>query len=96
MQPPSQIDGARVLDWAWSDAPFGMVPSPEGQEGVAIHGLAVCQYDGSSVVYRFSCNGNWKCEQDFDYESVEVAKSELPEQYRHAAPIWHLAERIPR
>ena len=27
MQPPNEIDGARVIEWAWSgDGPFGEVP----------------------------------------------------------------------
>jgi len=89
MEPPVQIDGARVLEWAWSETPFGGVSSSDGCESVPIHGLALCRYEGSSVVYRFSCNKNWGCEQDFDYESIEVAKAELPEQYRRVARVWH-------
>ena len=49
MQPPRQIDGATVLEWAWSDVPFGYVG---GAAGVAVHGLAICQYEGSSKVVR--------------------------------------------
>lgn len=88
MKPPAYIDGARVLEWAWSDDPFGDLRYDDGLLAAAIHGLAVCQYDGSSDVYRFSCNAQWECEQDQVYESVQQAKSELPEQYCKTVAVW--------
>ena len=91
MKPPSTIDGAVVLEWAWSDLPFGQVPSEEMAVAVAIHGLAVCQYPDSSTIYRFSCNANWETEQDTEYPSVADAKALLPTQYRHAPVCWQKA-----
>jgi hypothetical protein len=90
MQPPAFIDGARVIEWAWSDIPFGVVRYSDGS-GIAaqIHGLALCQYDGHRGFYRFSCNADWECEQDSDHESLELAKSEIPTQYRNVQAIWH-------
>lgn len=87
MHPPERIDGARVLEWAWSNVPFGVVPV-EGAEAIAIHGLALCQYDGKTRVYRFSCNREWGCEQDGLYDSLEEAKRELPGQYRRVPVVW--------
>ena len=59
MKPPEYIDGARVLEWAWSEVPFGELRHNDGSPAAAIHGLAVCQYEGSLHVYRFSCNAHW-------------------------------------
>lgn len=48
-KPPSKIDDATVLFWAWSgEIPFGLV------SGVEIYGLAICQYRKKDEVYRFS------------------------------------------
>ena len=89
MKPPSQIDGADVLEWAWSDVPFGTVgiqgdPAP----GTPIHGLAICKYAKSETIYRFSCDANWETEQDADHDSIEQAKEWLPQQYRNAPIVW--------
>ena len=91
MKAPSHIDGARVLEWAWSEVPFGHVPSEAGAVATAIHGLALCQYPDSSVIYRFSCNARWETAQDADYASIDEAKALLPEQYRRAPANWSKA-----
>ncbi|APA70191.1 hypothetical protein [Janthinobacterium sp. 1_2014MBL_MicDiv] len=89
MTPPSHIDGARVLAWAWSDLPFGHVSGGTGAAPLAIHGLALCQYEGEARVYRFSCDAQWQCQQDQLYDSVEDARALLPAQYRAATAVWH-------
>jgi len=88
MQPPAFIDGARVIEWAWSDIPFGVVCYSDGS-GIAaqIHGLALCQYEGELEFYSFGCNADWECVSDATHESLELAKSELP--YRNVPAIWH-------
>lgn len=91
MTPPSHIDGARVLAWAWSDLPFGHVASDAGAAPVAIHGLALCQYPGApgeAGIYRFSCDAQWDSVQDELYASVAEARQQLPEQYRAVAATW--------
>jgi hypothetical protein len=82
-KPPKEIDGAKVLFWAWS-APvsFGKVSDIE------IYGLAICQYENSEDVYRFSCDENWETQQDGLYDSIEEAIEELPEQYKNVAAKW--------
>ena len=79
---PRVIDGAVVMEWAWSDQPFGVVGT------IHIHGLAICHYSDNSQIYRFSCNEHWETEQDADYDSVEDAKLYLPDQYRNAPINW--------
>jgi len=84
-QPPSEIDGARIVEWAWSgDIPFGEIsgaPSPE------IFGLAIATYDGEQF-YRFSCDRNWETQQDGSYDSLLAAKQQLPDPYRSVEVNW--------
>jgi hypothetical protein len=88
MKPPSRIDGARVLEWAWSDTPFGELLSDDGSVAATVHGLALCRYDESDTVCRFSCNANWETEQDAPYSSLEEAKACLPQQYQRVPADW--------
>lgn len=86
---PTTIDNATVLYWAWSEnQPFGFVSNEDGSEKEAIYGLAICQYEGSSEVYRFSCNKNWETVQDGLYDRVEEAIERLPKQYRNVVAVW--------
>jgi len=82
------IDGARVLEWAWSDEPFGEILDTEGHLVAVIHGLALCAYEGSAAIYRFSCDARWRCQQDGLHASIAEAKAELPAQYRRVEPVW--------
>ena len=42
-EPPDELDGARVIQWAWSGSdPFGYIDVVEPGQRIAIHGLAVC------------------------------------------------------
>jgi hypothetical protein len=93
-KPPEKIDGANVLEWSWSgEQPFGVVKSAGNNEVTAeIFGLAICQYDNSNVIYRFSCDKNWETEQDFDYSSVTEAKEYLPFQYKAVSINWIIYE----
>lgn len=91
--PPLQIDGAKVLEWAWSGSePFGVVRYTSGDIAAEIFGLAICQYPNSDTIYRFCCDSNWESEQDSDYSSVQEAKSELPEQYTNQPVKWQVYE----
>ena len=89
MTPPTHLDGARVLAWAWSDLPFGHVTDEHGAASAAIHGLALCQYAGEARVYRFSCDAHWETLQDEAYASEDEARAQLPAQYRAVAAVWH-------
>ena len=88
-EPPMQIDGAKVLEWAWSgERPFGVVCYDNGETASEIFGLAICRYGNDEKVYRFSCDANWETEHDSDYPSVEAAKINLPLQYRDVKANW--------
>jgi len=90
MKPDKELDGATVLEWAWSGSrPFGVINYAISEEkGVEIYGLALCQYADSEKIYRFSCNKDWEIEQDQVYSSIEEAKSKLPSQYKHMPIDW--------
>ena len=88
MIPPLTIDGAQVLEFAWSDVPFGVVRNSDGDVVDEIHGLAICRYADSDVIYRFSCDKAWETSQDADYSSIQEAKDSLPMQYHSAPVVW--------
>lgn len=88
-QPSREIDGARVIEWAWSGSkPFGVVRFKGGVAAVEIFGLAICQYPNSDIFYRFSCDAHWEVEQDADYVSIQEAKADLPSQYQNVVVNW--------
>jgi hypothetical protein len=74
IEPPDELDGAKVITWAWSgDKPFGFIPMTDSDDSIEIFGLAICQYEDSGSVYRFSCDKDWEVQQDGVYESVDDA-----------------------
>ena len=86
---PNYIDGAKVLKWAWSGLePFGFVGNEDTNENEPVFGLALCQYEGESNIYRFSCDKNWETIQDGLYDTVENAIEQLPEQYKNVIANW--------
>ncbi|MBS1795116.1 MAG: hypothetical protein JSS81_14755 [Acidobacteria bacterium] len=88
-KPPQEIDGAKVLFWAWSGpVPFGFVGDEKDPLAAKIFGLAICRYEGSEQVYRFSCDENWETQQDAFYDSAEQAIDELPDQYKNVRADW--------
>ncbi|WP_020412344.1 hypothetical protein [Microbulbifer variabilis] len=87
--PPREIDGARVIEWAWSGSkPFGTVCFPDGKVAAEIFGLALCKYPNSEIIYRFSCDSDWESEQDSEYASIQEAKAHLPSQYQNVVANW--------
>ena len=92
-KPPKEIDGAKVLEWAWSgDEPFGFVRLQSGEVAAEIFGLAICKYPDSDTIYRFSCGNEWEAEQDSGYSSISDAKKHLPEQYKSIEAQWQKYE----
>jgi hypothetical protein len=92
MQPPTYIDGAKVIKWAWSGSqPFGFVGNEDRSERVEIYGLAICKYEHCNKgIYRFSCDKNWETVQDGFYGTVENAMQQLPAQYKNVDAVWNL------
>lgn len=91
IEPPDELDGAKVVLWAWSgEKPFGFIPltGATSNDPIAIHGLAICQYDDNTI-YRFSCDSEWEVRQDGFYDSIEEACARLPDQYKLGAAVWH-------
>ncbi|MEP6904105.1 MAG: hypothetical protein ABJA66_20470 [Actinomycetota bacterium] len=88
-KPNNEIDGAKVLYWAWSGSvPFGFVGDPKDPMASKIYGVAICQYENSNEFYRFSCDENWETQQDQVYDSVKLAIENLPDQYKNVSADW--------
>ena len=86
-KPPDKLDGANVKFWSYSgDTPFFVMPN--GDSGIAINGLAICQYSESGEIYRFSCSESWEVENDSSYESIEEAMNSPSGQYKVELVKW--------
>jgi hypothetical protein len=89
IEPPDFIDGAKVIKWSWSGTyPFGFVGIENGIEREEVYGLAICIYETSGSIYRFSCDKSWDIVQDSQYDIIENAITRLPEQYKNAEAVW--------
>ena len=90
IEPPDDLDGAKVIKWAWSgNKPFGLISIVDSDsESIEIYGLAICQYSDSNGVYRCSCEKDWEVQQDGLYQSVEDAIGQLPDQYKLITAKW--------
>lgn len=89
MRPPSRLDNAEVVRWAWSAPdPFFVMPCSDGSGGIPIHGLAICQYPQGGAVYRFSCYASWQVQNDAPYGSVADAEVARHGQYDVTRVAW--------
>ena len=86
--PPSHLDGAEVLYWATSTGGELLFHMSDGDSSVAIHGLAICRYAGTDVVYRFSCDKAWEVQNDSAVASVEEAMSAASGNYDVTRVRW--------
>ena len=86
--PPSILDNANVLYWAWSgERPFGVLP--DGLGGIAVYGFAICRYAESGQTYRFTCDQSWNVEQDEPCGPVDDPyRVPLPGQYDTRGIVW--------
>jgi hypothetical protein len=90
MRPPEYIDGAKVIMWAWSGPrPFGYMGSDSDQESIEVYGFAICRYEKSGSIYRFSCNRVWETENDAPWDTIENAMRFIPSQYDGVEVVWH-------
>jgi hypothetical protein len=92
VEPPDELDGAKVIKWTWSgDKPFGLlaIVDSDSNDSIEVYGIAICQYDDSDNVYRFSCDKDWEVQQDGVYESVDDAVKQLPDQYKLVTVKWN-------
>ncbi|WP_282628356.1 hypothetical protein [Empedobacter sedimenti] len=89
-RPPEYIDGAKVIKWAWSGQfPFGFVENIAHTEAEQIFGLAICQYEKSKSINRFSCDAEWETIQDAPYDTINDSINYLPGQYKNQDIIWN-------
>lgn len=73
-EPPSKLDGAQVLLWAYAPRnPFFVMEYSDGRPYKPIHGFAVCRYQGEEQYYKFSCDAKWNVENDSVHAALEEA-----------------------
>lgn len=90
MIPPEKIDGASILYYACSGlCPFGYIKYENGEVATEIYGFAIGKFKNNDAIYRFSCNRNWEVEQDAQYDSIESAMNNIPDQYQKCAVVWN-------
>jgi hypothetical protein len=86
MKPPPQLDGTKVLYWAWSgDEPFGVIT--DGTCALEIYGFAICICD-EGVIYRYSCDRQWETQSDIPYETPQEAMDAFYPQYLNRPIHW--------
>ncbi len=91
---PEKLDGAKVIKWAWSgNKPFGFLRYQNDLCGpIEIYGLAICQYEDSGDIYRFSCGKDWEVHNDSLHDSVDEAERQLSNQYKLIPAKWRIRE----
>jgi len=87
--PPSMLDGARLLRYAFVDntvVPTGKtVHRVRGKVLGPAAALAICQYDGKDSeagFYLFYCDAEWNVITDTLHESLELALGQAEFEYR--------------
>jgi hypothetical protein len=88
--PPDYLDGARVLKWAWSgENPFGYMQYTDDKlPPIEVFGLAICRYEDTKELFRFSCDKSWEVVNDSPENSIDNAIENLPQQYKTVNIIW--------
>jgi hypothetical protein len=86
VKPPSHLDSAKVLYWAWSgDKPFGTMEYVDGRIAAEIFGFAICLLAGT--LFRFSCDRQWEVQNDMDFPSIQEAMDFSYPQYQNQS-VW--------
>lgn len=86
-KPPSQLDTAQVLYWAWAgNEPFRRALDKENSSYTTIYGLAICFLDGT--IYSFACDQNWNVIFDSDFSSIQGAMKSAGMQNPDRQILW--------
>jgi hypothetical protein len=89
IEPALELDGAKVIKWAWSGhKPFGIVGNEDYAERESIYGVAICSYGDHEGIYRFSYDKDWKVVQDEYYNTIDQALDQLPDLYKNVEANW--------
>ncbi|MEO2076627.1 MAG: hypothetical protein ABGX20_14755 [Bacillus sp. (in: firmicutes)] len=84
---PSELDGAKVVHITRNsiDNQYGYVGIVDDDRNlidkIPITAVAICQYEGSTDCYLFSCDLNWEVIGDTDYHTIEEAKQSARNNY---------------
>lgn len=88
MKPPPHLDSGKVLYWSWSgEKPFGKMRISQSPFEVEIFGFAICILAGQ--IYRFSCDRNWKVQNDTDFITIKEAMEADYPAYKEQPTAWN-------
>ncbi|WP_217592957.1 hypothetical protein [Cohnella sp. GbtcB17] len=96
MKVPGVLDGARVIEYTMNSVEnqFGVVGilSDKGNviDELQITAMAICQYEEANKFYLFSCDLNWEVIGDFDFSTVEEAKTSAKQNHHVDDDDWFL------
>ena len=93
-QPPRQIGGARLVQWAVINDRHQPTGSCRHIVGGTLQspaaGLAICQYDGEDAYYLFGCDANWGPVTDTWHETLEDARQQAECEYQGVSTAWNV------
>jgi len=75
----TELDGAKIIQHTSNSMTnqYGVVGILNDNKEVInqhpITAMAICQYEGSTKYYLFSCDINWEVIGDFDFDTLEDA-----------------------
>ena len=96
LQPPRELGGATVLEYAVMAE--GLRPTGATEHRVSDEvigpaaGLAICRYESdSSGVYLFYCDAAWNVRTDTWHATVDDAKAQAEYEYEGVSKHWSSA-----
>jgi hypothetical protein len=91
-QPPSELDGAKVLRYTLVDEsarPTGNCKHWVHEQMVGpARALAICQYEGETGYYLFSCDSRWQVLTDTWHETMEDTLRQADFEYEEITMNW--------
>lgn len=93
--PPRYLGGARVVCFVRLDQRHRYTGHCMHNRNGIMQGraqcLAICQYDGETGFYLFSCDANWSFGSDTFHETLAEAKSQAEFEYNGTSKTWEEA-----
>lgn len=92
MQPPLELDGAKVLLYATLQKEHKPTANTKHYLGGDLmqpsSGLAICRYGNDEGFYLFYCDSDWNVVTDTYHESIEDAKNQAEFEYKDVSNAW--------
>jgi hypothetical protein len=90
--PPTELDGARVLAFAVVSAAVEPTGNAVHRIGDAIAppaaGIAIARYEGDHAIYLFYCDPSWRVVADTLHPTEELAREQAEFEYHGVSGRW--------